>query len=54
MDQFNENGCHLPSWNWGDEQAESWQSAKHEWTGILTYQTLKVFKKFGRLPKDKK
>lgn len=43
------NGSWSPPWSWGDMYPETWEQAKVEWAGIITFNTLKQLQAFGRL-----
>ena len=43
------NGSWSPPWSWGDSYPDPWVQAKNEWAGILTLNTLKQLRAFGRL-----
>ena len=38
-----------PAWSWGDAYPESWPAAKQAWTGMLTVNTLRTLRAYGRL-----
>jgi hypothetical protein len=44
-----EEGCWAPSWTWGDEFPQAWETAEREWQGIITLGTLKLLRNFDRL-----
>lgn len=43
-----EDGCWSPNWAWGQYE-EAWRTAKKDWQGYLTVETLRKLKDFGRL-----
>ena len=43
------DGGWAPNWSWGGAFPEAWQDAEKEWRGVLTLQTLKTLRNFGRL-----
>lgn len=43
-----DDGSWAPNWSWGRFD-EVWEQAKEEWKGIITLQTLRTLKTFGRL-----
>ena len=42
------DGSWAPNWSWGGAFPEAWQDAEKEWRGVLTLQTLKTLRNFGR------
>ena len=42
-------GCWEPSWDWGPDNRASWELAKSDWQGVLTFQTLLALRAFGRI-----
>ncbi len=44
-----EEGCWTPSWAWGDQYPEAWETAEREWQGVITLGTLKLLRDFDRL-----
>ena len=44
-----EDGSWPPKWSWGEDYSETWPTARQEWAGHLTVETLTILKAFGRL-----
>jgi hypothetical protein len=44
-----QEGSWDPVWTWGDAYPDVWETAKQEWQGILTLDTLTVLRAFGRI-----
>lgn len=44
-----EDGSWAPNWSWSDAFPEAWPEAEREWKGVLTVETLKTLRNFGRL-----
>lgn len=42
------DGSWHPNWEWGQYEHD-WPKAKEQWKGILTYQNLKLLKKYNRI-----
>jgi hypothetical protein len=38
-----------PVWTWGEFYPDHWETARHEWRGVLTLETLTVLRAFGRV-----
>jgi hypothetical protein len=49
IEQQSPAGCWEPTWSWFRTYPESWEQAKVEWRGILTLDTLRSLKAFGRI-----
>lgn len=49
--QIETKGYIAPTWQWSD-YAEEWESARREWSGILTLEALLLLKKFNALDMD--
>jgi len=49
IDRQTERGCWEPNWLWGNAYPEAWKDAKHEWCGVVTYETLSALRAYGRL-----
>ena len=49
IDAQQPDGSWTPSWSWGDSFPEAWESAREEWSGILTLDTLTQLKRFHRM-----
>ena len=43
------SGTWLPTWTWKDKFPNSWEQAKKEWTGIITFEKLVILKRFQRV-----
>ncbi len=43
------DGSWKPSWSWGDAAPGAWEEASLEWAGVLTLDTLRKLRSFGRL-----
>ena len=43
------DGSWDPNWSWGGAFPEVWKEARREWKGIITVDTLKLLRNFGRL-----
>jgi hypothetical protein len=41
------DGTWKPSWSW-DAPSEAWETARREWTGVLTLDNLRKLRSFGR------
>lgn len=48
VDTLEKYGRMLPTWQWG-QYLEQWETAKIEWVGILTVETLLSLRKFNRI-----
>ncbi len=48
VEQLETNGTIEPTWEWGQYE-EDWESAKQEWTGILTLEALTLLEEFDRI-----
>ena len=44
-----EDGCWTPTWSWGDDFPETWETAEREWKGIITVGNLRLLRAFNRL-----
>jgi hypothetical protein len=44
-----EDGAWHPNFSWGGEHPEVWKQAEREWTGVLTLNTLRLLRAFGRI-----
>ena len=49
IEKQREDGSWAPNWSWGDTYPEAWPEAEREWRGVLTVNTLKALRNFGRL-----
>jgi len=49
IDQQSPAGCWEPTWSWFGNYPETWEQAKAEWQGIITLDTLRTLKIFGRI-----
>ena len=43
------DGSWAPNWSWGGAFPKAWNDAEQEWRGVLTLQTLRTLRNFGRL-----
>ncbi len=44
-----EDGCWSPTWSWGDDFPDTWETAEREWKGIITFGNLRLLRAFSRL-----
>ncbi|MGP4081258.1 hypothetical protein ACTWQL_15225 [Pseudalkalibacillus sp. R45] len=51
IEQQQSDGTWHPNWEWGQYE-QDWSKAKDEWTGILTYEKLKLLRDYGRVEKQ--
>ena len=49
IDHQDDSGVWLPVWTWQGEFPDEWETAKKEWTGIITLEKLLILKRFGRI-----
>ena len=49
IEQQGEDGSWSPTFSWGDQYPETWQTAKKEWQSRFTVETLKTLRDFGRI-----
>jgi hypothetical protein len=49
IDHQGDDGAWPPFWSWSDLYRETWPTAEREWKGVLTLNTLKALRAFGRL-----
>ena len=54
IEQQGEDGSWSPNFSWGDQYPEVWQTAKREWQSMITIDTLKTLKYFGRIEQEDK
>lgn len=45
----NSSGSWTPTWSWYGTFPNEWETAKKEWSGIITLEKLLVLKRFGRI-----
>ena len=46
------DGAWSPAWSWGPNFSAVWPQARRDWQGVLTLNTLKTLRSFGRLASD--
>lgn len=51
IDHQTDSGTWEPFWTWGNDETGAWETAKKEWTGHLTLETLTSLKAFARIAK---
>jgi hypothetical protein len=44
-----EDGSWPPKWSWGDSYPDIWPTARQEWAGVLTVETLRILEAFDRI-----
>lgn len=44
------DGSWRPNWSWAESHADAWRQVEIEWAGVITVDTLRSLKAFGRLP----
>ncbi|MBK8027217.1 MAG: hypothetical protein IPK19_38960 [Chloroflexi bacterium] len=49
LDSQSDHGGWLPSWTWGEDSSPAWEQAKREWSGVITLDSLRTLRAFGRL-----
>lgn len=52
IERIKKFGFNPPTWKWSSEKEnfkKSWEVAEREWTGVLTYESLKMLKQFNRI-----
>ncbi len=49
IEQQGEDGSWSPTFSWGDQHPETWQTTKKEWQSRFTVETLKTLRDFGRI-----
>lgn len=45
----NEDGSWAPAWSWGDYNPDVWETARREWSGVITLEKLLVLHRFERI-----
>ncbi|MGB0993843.1 MAG: hypothetical protein ACPG32_15415, partial [Akkermansiaceae bacterium] len=49
INEQNADGAWPPTWDWGDQHPETWETAKREWSGFITLDKLITLERFGRI-----
>jgi hypothetical protein len=49
IEQQAPSGAWEPNWTWGGRYPETWVQAKTDWSGVLTFSTLRTLRDFDRL-----
>jgi hypothetical protein len=38
-----------PAWSWSDRWPDAWKQGENDWRGVLTLDTLRMLRAFGRI-----
>ena len=49
IERQSDEGSWSPNWDWRGNYPQAWEQAKHEWTGVITRETLGKLAAWGRI-----